>query len=233
MRDELPIRLAHRVVELENLPYGLSEMSSVKRVKNWYSQSFQELITFPHPDSRIPSSLLLNSNLLVSGNRLNSYFDPVDSAVTNNNSVSNVVQEYNQKFSACLSAIKTRHDPVVSTIALGIIELKNIWKKTSHPFHNNEALPLELQSFLDRFYLSRIGIRMLIGQHVALSKASLNHSTVQKDHVGIVCTKTPLLEVAEDAAENAKYICKVYFLYIRIIMAYGLLQKLNLWVKII
>ena len=47
LEDELPIRLAHRVVELENLPYGLSAMPSVIRVKNWYAESFQELIEFP------------------------------------------------------------------------------------------------------------------------------------------------------------------------------------------
>jgi hypothetical protein len=31
--DELPIRLAHRVVELENLPHGLSQMPSVIKVR--------------------------------------------------------------------------------------------------------------------------------------------------------------------------------------------------------
>ncbi|RKP26367.1 mitochondrial branched-chain alpha-ketoacid dehydrogenase kinase-domain-containing protein [Syncephalis pseudoplumigaleata] len=37
----LPIRLAHRVVELENLPNHLSEMPSVVKVKHWYAQSFK------------------------------------------------------------------------------------------------------------------------------------------------------------------------------------------------
>jgi hypothetical protein len=40
-KDELPIRLAHRVVELDNLPDNLSKMPSVIKVKNWYAQSFQ------------------------------------------------------------------------------------------------------------------------------------------------------------------------------------------------
>jgi Mitochondrial branched-chain alpha-ketoacid dehydrogenase kinase len=34
--NELPIRLAHRVVELENLPHDLSKMPSILKVKNWY-----------------------------------------------------------------------------------------------------------------------------------------------------------------------------------------------------
>lgn len=64
--EELPVRLAHRVKELDELPHNLSSMPSIKKVKNWYAQSFevshwymvipptpsqpnngQELITFP------------------------------------------------------------------------------------------------------------------------------------------------------------------------------------------
>lgn len=55
LSDELPIRLAHRVVELDNLPHGLSDMPSVVRVKNWYAESFQELIEFPKPE--VPAEL--------------------------------------------------------------------------------------------------------------------------------------------------------------------------------
>jgi hypothetical protein len=39
--EELPIRLAHRVKELEELPNNLSDMPSIIKVKNWYAQSFQ------------------------------------------------------------------------------------------------------------------------------------------------------------------------------------------------
>lgn len=39
--EELPIRLAHRVKELDELPNGLNEMPSIVRVKDWYAQSFE------------------------------------------------------------------------------------------------------------------------------------------------------------------------------------------------
>jgi pyruvate dehydrogenase kinase 2/3/4 len=39
--EELPVRLAHRVKELNDLPQGLSEMPSIIRVKEWYAQSFE------------------------------------------------------------------------------------------------------------------------------------------------------------------------------------------------
>lgn len=41
MTEELPIRLAHRVKDLDELPLGLSDMPSIKKVKNWYAQSFE------------------------------------------------------------------------------------------------------------------------------------------------------------------------------------------------
>ena len=41
LSEELPIRLAHRVQELGELPDGLNEMTSIKRVQDWYAQSFE------------------------------------------------------------------------------------------------------------------------------------------------------------------------------------------------
>lgn len=41
LSEELPIRLAHRVQELGDLPDGLNDMPSIKRVQDWYAQSFE------------------------------------------------------------------------------------------------------------------------------------------------------------------------------------------------
>jgi Mitochondrial branched-chain alpha-ketoacid dehydrogenase kinase len=41
LSEELPIRLAHRVQELEHLPEGLNDMPSIKKVQDWYAQSFE------------------------------------------------------------------------------------------------------------------------------------------------------------------------------------------------
>ena len=38
---DLPRLLAHRVEELNHLPDGLNEMPSIKKVKDWYAQSFE------------------------------------------------------------------------------------------------------------------------------------------------------------------------------------------------
>lgn len=39
--EELPIRLAHRVKELDTLPNNLNKMPSIEKVKKWYAESFE------------------------------------------------------------------------------------------------------------------------------------------------------------------------------------------------
>ena len=119
--------------------------------------------------------------------------------------------EYNTNFVKCIEAIKRRHDPVVTTIAQGIYELKKHWRQTSSPHHKSSPspLPVNIQGFLDRFYMSRIGIRMLIGQHVTLHKSS--PKVEDEDYVGIICTRTSLDQVAQEAIDNARYICQDYY----------------------
>ena len=58
LAEELPIRLAHRVQELENLPDGLNEMPSVKKVLDWYAQSFEVHSSHLSPLSGAPPGLL-------------------------------------------------------------------------------------------------------------------------------------------------------------------------------
>ena len=41
LQEELPIRLAHRVKELDELPENLNQMPSIIKVKEWYAQSFE------------------------------------------------------------------------------------------------------------------------------------------------------------------------------------------------
>jgi pyruvate dehydrogenase kinase 2/3/4 len=65
-----------------------------------------------------------------------------------------------------------------------------------------------IQSFLDRFYMSRIGIRMLIGQHIALSDTKRNHDP---NYVGIICTKTNVHDLAQEAIENARFVCEDHY----------------------
>ncbi len=77
------------------------------------------------------------------------------------------VHAYNTAFTKLLHAIKARHDPTVTTVAQGVLE----WKKRENARH----IGLDIQSWLDRFYMSRIGIRFLIGQRASSSPLTYIH----------------------------------------------------------
>ena len=66
------------------------------------------------------------------------------------------VQDYNKWFTKVLQAIKTQHDPTITTIAQGVLK----WKQSCNAQH----IRLDIQSWLDCFYMSRIRIQFLIGQ---------------------------------------------------------------------
>jgi len=77
------------------------------------------------------------------------------------------IRDYNAKLTKLLEDIKRRHDPTVTTVAQGVLE----WKRT----HNARKIDNEIQAWLDRFYLSRIGIRFLLGQRASkLYRTSIN-----------------------------------------------------------
>jgi pyruvate dehydrogenase kinase 2/3/4 len=110
------------------------------------------------------------------------------------------LQLYNQRFAQTLHKIKRRHDSVVTTMAQGILEYKR----------RRQRMQIDdtIQSFLDRFYMSRIGIRMLIGQHIALTDQSHHRDPT---YVGVICTKTNVQDLAQEAIENARFVCEDHY----------------------
>lgn len=118
------------------------------------------------------------------------------------------VYDYNEKFTRALSVIKRRHDPVVTTVAQGILEYKDFIsgpadKKLSA---TSTVIDRSIQTFLDRFYMSRIGIRVLIGQHIALNKLEPH-----PDYVGVICTNTNVYQICREAIDNAMFICEEHY----------------------
>ena len=66
-------------------------------------------------------------------------------------------EEVLAQFCQSLKTIQTRHSNVVQTMAQGVLELRD-----SHSV--DKQTDMAIQYFLDRFYMSRISIRMLIHQ---------------------------------------------------------------------
>ncbi|XLS65752.1 hypothetical protein HN51_025726 [Arachis hypogaea] len=162
LHSELPVRIARRSIELENLPCGLSKKPAVLKahytiVRDWYLDSFRDLRSFRE--------------------------------------IKDMSDE--KEFTKIIKAIKVRHDNVVPTMALGVSQLKRT-------MNANTAIEdhTEIHEFLDRFFLSRIGIRMLIGQHLELHKPNPNPNCV-----GCIHKKMSPLDVTRNAIEDARAMC--------------------------
>eukprot|EP00177_Eucheuma_denticulatum_P004194 GFKZ01007605.1.p1 GENE.GFKZ01007605.1~~GFKZ01007605.1.p1 ORF type:complete len:391 (+),score=53.47 GFKZ01007605.1:98-1270(+) len=153
LHQELPVRLAHRVMELKELPYGLATMPSVRKVRDMYQSSFCDLV-----ESRRPR-------------------DGGDE----------------RDFSEMLGRIRERHDDVVRLMAKGVIELK------AHCGRGGGDL--EIRRFLDRFYMSRIGIRVLMSHHLELGCQGEGMAGV----INRFCHPAGLIEAAVEATRGLSY----------------------------
>lgn len=156
LHKELPIRIARRAIELENLPFGLSHKPAVLKVRDWYLDSFRDLRSFP--DIKDMDDELAFTNMI--------------------------------------KMIKVRHNNVVPAMATGVYQLK---KDLDPKVLRGQE---EIHEFLDRFFMSRIGIRMLIGQH-----AALHDPDPQPGSVGLISTRLSPVLVARNASEDARGLC--------------------------
>ncbi|XP_015127283.1 pyruvate dehydrogenase (acetyl-transferring) kinase, mitochondrial [Diachasma alloeum] len=106
------------------------------------------------------------------------------------------------KFCQALVKIRNRHTDVVEVMAKGILELKE-----SHDVDGQ--MENSIQYFLDRFFMSRVSIRMLINQHTILFGGALNGN---ERHVGCIDPWCDVIGVVKDAYENARFLCDQYYL---------------------
>jgi len=189
LNHELPIRLARRVLDLSKVPY-MKEMKSVQQVKELYTSSFMDLIQF---DQKLKEGKITNS-------------------------------ETELAFARMLEGIYERHASVLVQMARGAFELRAAIKNGSiQPSDTNNDLmtgsrrnatsvkrgkkyvEFELldncHDFLDRFYVSRIGIRVLIGQYLSLRQPPV------KNYIGIICSQTSPYEIVKRAIDDASFMC--------------------------
>ncbi|ESN92586.1 hypothetical protein HELRODRAFT_69342 [Helobdella robusta] len=166
LRKEIPVRLANIMKEIQLLPDKLLEMPSVKIVKGWYEQSFEDILEFENADPNNTATL--------------------------------------QKFLESLNNIRNRHLTVFEKMAAGMVEMKDY-------LHVEDLSNLDerIHYFLDRFYLSRISIRLIIHQHLLLfgKSDSINSSSL----IGCFDPDCDVQAVAYDAYRNARSLCEQYY----------------------
>uniref|UniRef100_H2TB44 Protein-serine/threonine kinase n=1 Tax=Takifugu rubripes TaxID=31033 RepID=H2TB44_TAKRU len=109
-----------------------------------------------------------------------------------------------ETFLEVLETIRNRHNEVVPTMAQGVIEYKDAFDQQDAVTDHN------IQYFLDRFYTSRISIRMLINQHTLVFSGNINPA--HPNTIGCIDSVCDVTEVTRDAYESAKLLCEQYYL---------------------
>ena len=104
-----------------------------------------------------------------------------------------------EEFSRLIEAIYERHGSVLVQMARGAYEFRQTIRRDKGT--TDTELEEETHEFLDRFYLCRIGIRVLIGQYLAL-----RHPPVT-NYIGIICSQTSPYEVVKRAIDDAAFMC--------------------------
>ncbi len=140
--------------------------------------------------------------------RLVNYYSP-----TTDSEWPNEVLEYIMEFSELITKLRKRHDPVVPTMAEGI---KEYTAQRSTPVDSQTQILIN--SFLDRFYSTRIGMRILVSQHIALCDLGTGKFQGQQlkrlmdaGYVGIVCTRMNLKLMTHEAIELARQMCEDWY----------------------
>lgn len=159
----------------------MKDMPSVQAVKDIYIRSFLTLIKEPPIDSHVRESLFANK----------------------------------------LEALYDKHSCVLLHMAKGAYELRASVREgtivgtertdTRDPRSstNKGGVDFELMQdchlFLDRFHMSRIGIRVLAGQYLALRDPPL------EGYIGMICQTTSPSSIVQHAVNDAKYMCNRKF----------------------
>ncbi|XP_028989336.1 pyruvate dehydrogenase (acetyl-transferring) kinase isozyme 2, mitochondrial [Betta splendens] len=106
------------------------------------------------------------------------------------------------EFVDTLFTIRNRHNDVVRTMAEGLIEYKEA-------FAPDRTTNQNIQYFLDRFYTSRISIRMLINQHTLIFNGNTN--PVHPSTIGSIDPQCRVEDVVQDAFLCAKKVCDQHY----------------------
>lgn len=183
-----PITLAH-LIEFgkkrnESLSYGFLHQELPIRI----SHMVKEL-------SLLPESLLQQPSVkLVKDMYIKTFDDLADF-----NPGGTYDEQNLSKFKRRLEEIKRRHQTVVEIMAEGILALKNE--------SGSDRFDPSINYFLDRFYTSRIAIRVLISNHLVL----FGTEEECPGHYGIIDPALDVQDIVDDAASSAKYLCNHHY----------------------
>ncbi|XP_029386053.1 pyruvate dehydrogenase (acetyl-transferring) kinase isozyme 1, mitochondrial isoform X1 [Echeneis naucrates] len=184
LRQELPVRLANIMKEINLLPDNLLRTPSVRLVQSWYMQSLQEILEFKTKNA--------NDEKVTYDAKKKIYF-------------MFITVLYSFSFTDAVIKIRNRHNDVIPTMAQGVVEYKET-------YGTDPVVSQNVQYFLDRFYMSRISMRMLLNQHTLLFGGKVKVNPAHPKQIGSIDPHCRVSEVIRDAYENARNLCDRYYM---------------------
>ncbi|XP_070585614.1 pyruvate dehydrogenase kinase, isozyme 4 [Erythrolamprus reginae] len=104
-------------------------------------------------------------------------------------------------FIDAITNIRNRHHSVMPMMAQGVLEYRDSSKMDSCINHN-------IQYFLDRFYMNRVSIRMLINQHAFIF--DINNACNPR-HIGCIDPCCDVVDLVYDAFQSAQMLCDQHY----------------------
>ena len=159
LHKELPIRLAQRIEELSNLPFGLAQKSGVIEVKEVFIRGFENLLTMNSPQTI----------------------------------------EDDERFTNLLKTILMDNTSVIQSMAFGVLEVRQDMGSLLTPIRS-----ITLDTYLNRFFMARIGLRFLLEHHISAKNNTPGFS-------GIIQSNCNPMIVAQNAADESMQLCETHF----------------------
>ncbi|XP_011237747.1 pyruvate dehydrogenase (acetyl-transferring) kinase isozyme 1, mitochondrial isoform X2 [Mus musculus] len=201
LRQELPVRLANIMKEISLLPDNLLRTPSVQLVQSWPGAQHTDQVDMELAAILLPLPLWYYRDVLPCPVTVSRYIQSLQELLDfKDKSAEDAKTIY--EFTDTVIRIRNRHNDVIPTMAQGVTEYKE-------SFGVDPVTSQNVQYFLDRFYMSRISIRMLLNQHSLLfgGKGSPSH----RKHIGSINPNCDVVEVIKDGYENARRLCDLYY----------------------
>jgi pyruvate dehydrogenase kinase 2/3/4 len=210
LRNELPLRLAHRIQDLDQMA-GLRDMEDVKTVKGIYIQSFRELIR------QFPTPIRTNVDEQAFADRLSQLYMNHSSVLVQMAKGAfqlreQIRQRQKEKRRRQFSSSGNNNNQSSSPMTNDHVSDGESSNEDDSIVPDFETMQ-DCHHFLDRFYMSRIGIRFLASQYLTLRNHSNGSGGSRHDpnYVGMICLVTSPYAVVRQAAADASQMCRRTF----------------------
>ncbi|KAJ3309950.1 hypothetical protein HDV04_005519 [Boothiomyces sp. JEL0838] len=214
--DEITVRLARRCKEIDDIPQ-IRDLEFTRQIKALYTKTCQELFEFTdeielmrrgqatnswpeQPSKSWPFSLFKSEKPIVLPENIAPPEEDLDKIVFGTEChdpiLASKAEHLTDKLFHVLERAVARHKPIMLLAA----------QEENRALLDKLMTKDELQTFLTKFHMQRIAVRLLIGHCVALSKP-----LPLDNMIGIFCTKTPIEDIVTESVQLAEDLCMITY----------------------